>query len=65
MEEATMSDDPNKRGPQDRERINIHEDHELRYWTQKWQVTPDELKAAVHKVGPMANVVHRELQRRA
>jgi len=33
-ENAKMTDDPSKRGSQDRQRINIHEDYELRYWSE-------------------------------
>jgi hypothetical protein len=56
-----MSDDPSKRGKQDRDRINVSEDHELRYWTQKFGVSQDELKSAVQKVGPMAKDVQQHL----
>jgi hypothetical protein len=49
-----MADDPTKRGPADRSRINVNEDHEVRYWCEKWGVSADELKAAVKAVGPMA-----------
>jgi len=28
-----MPDDLKNRGAQDRSRVNIHEDHEVRYWT--------------------------------
>jgi hypothetical protein len=56
-----MADDLKNRGAQDRARVNIHEDHEVRYWTQKWGVTPEALKAAVGKVGVSADAVAREL----
>ncbi len=56
-----MSDDLTKRGKADRARINIQEDYELRDWSQKFGVTPDELKRAVAKVGVMADDVAREL----
>lgn len=56
-----MADDPDKRGPQDRSRINIHETHELRYWSEKFGVSPEQLKAAVAKVGVMADAVAKEL----
>jgi hypothetical protein len=57
-----MPDDLARRGKADRIRINVHEDHELRQWCQKFGVTPDRLKAAVAKVGPMADAVERELK---
>jgi hypothetical protein len=56
-----MSDDPSKRGKQDRPRINVSEDHELRYWTEKFRVSQDELKSAVQKLGPMATDVQQHL----
>jgi hypothetical protein len=37
-----MADDPTERGPQDRSRINLSEDYEVRYWTEK-------LKVSVHE----------------
>jgi hypothetical protein len=56
-----MADDTNKTGKQDRERINVNEDYELRDWSQKFGVTPDELKTAVQQVGPMAKDVQQHL----
>jgi hypothetical protein len=56
-----MSDDTNKRGAADRTRINIHEEHEVRYWTRILNVSRETLEAAVHKVGVMALDVRREL----
>jgi hypothetical protein len=40
-------DDLNKRGPQDRSRINIREEWEVRYWTKELGVSADELKRLV------------------
>jgi len=57
-----MSDDLAKKGSQDRSRINTNEDHEVRYWSQKFGVTPDSLKAAVKKVGNSAEAVEKELK---
>jgi Protein of unknown function (DUF3606) len=34
-----MADDLSKRGSQDRSRINIHEDYEVRYWSTKFGVS--------------------------
>lgn len=52
-----MSDDRNDRGPQDRARINVNEDHELDYWTAKFGVTRDTLREAVAQVGVSAAAV--------
>ena len=56
-----MADDLNNRGAQDRARVNVNEDHEVRYWTQKWGVSKEQLAAAVNKVGVSADAVAREL----
>ncbi len=56
-----MADDRTKAGKQDRDRINVHERHELEYWSGKFGVTPDQLRAAVDKVGVMAKDVARHL----
>lgn len=56
-----MADDRAKRGPQDRSRVNTSEDYELRYWSEKWGVSPEQVKAAVAKVGNSADAVARQL----
>lgn len=57
-----MADNPNIRAPGDRQRINVNQDHEVRYWTQKLGVTADELRKAVGDVGPMADAVEQHLR---
>ena len=56
-----MADDLKNRGAQDRSRVNVHEDHEVRYWAGKWGVTKEQLAAAVKKVGVSVDAVAREL----
>jgi hypothetical protein len=56
-----MSDDKSKVGAPDRDRINTHEDYEVRHWSKKFGVSADELKAAVAQVGPMAKAVKAHL----
>ena len=56
-----MADDLKNRGTQDRARVNVNEEHEVRYWTQKWGVSKEQLAAAVNKVGVAADTVAREL----
>ena len=58
-----MSDDKTLRTPADAQRVNVGEDYEVRYWTNKWNVTPQQLRAAVDKVGVMVDDVERELRR--
>ena len=43
----SMSDDKNQSGGQDRLRINLSEDYEVRDWSQKYGVSEDQLRAAV------------------
>jgi hypothetical protein len=52
-----MSDDKSKSGGQDRERINIHEDYELRDWAKSLNTTPERIKEAVQAVGDRADKV--------
>ena len=58
-----MSDDKSKRGPQDRSRINLNEDYEVKYWSQKFGVSEERLREAVHKVGTSPEAVEKELKR--
>ena len=57
-----MSDDKSKSGGQDRQRINLNEDYEVRDWAAKFGVSPDELRQAVAQVGDRAEEVRRHLQ---
>ena len=57
-----MADDKKRHGPADGSRINIHEDHELRYWTEKFGCTEERLKAAVMAVGPSVTEVGAQLR---
>ena len=59
-----MADDKSKAGGQDRSRINTSEDYEVRDWSQKFGVTPDELRAAVKAVGNGAQEVEAHLKGR-
>lgn len=56
-----MPDDKTNRGPQDRSRINIHEEYEVRYWSKTLGITPEELKKAVAQVGTSADAVKKHL----
>lgn len=56
-----MPDDLTKTGKADDSRINIHQDHEVRYWSTRLGVTPERLKQAVQAVGPMVRDVKRHL----
>jgi len=54
-------DDKKKTAPQDADRVNVTEDYEVAYWSKKWGVSAETLKAAVAKAGPMASDVARAL----
>lgn len=56
-----MADDLTQRGLPDQRRINVNEDWEVREWSKKFGVTPDQLRAAVKAVGVMAKDVAKYL----
>jgi hypothetical protein len=56
-----MPDDITRRQPEDPQRINIEQDWEVSYWSEKLGCTKAELIAAVQKVGPMVEDVKKEL----
>jgi hypothetical protein len=43
------------------ERIGIHQTHEITYWTNQLNCTPEKLKRAVAEVGPMVKPVRKWL----
>lgn len=57
-----MADNLQSRGGQDRKRIDVHQDYELRDWSKKFGVTPEELKEAVKVVGTEADKVEAHLK---
>jgi hypothetical protein len=56
-----MADDRTLKGQQDRGRISLSEDYEVRYWCEKFGVTEVELRDAITKVGNSAEAVENEL----
>ena len=56
-----MADNPNETRPQDAQRVNVNQDHELRYWTAKFAVSAEQLKQIVNRVGPMADDIRRAI----
>ncbi|HEX8534082.1 MAG TPA: DUF3606 domain-containing protein [Allosphingosinicella sp.] len=59
-----MGDDLTNRGPQDRSRVNVSEPWELRYWTQHFGVTEQQLRDAVRNVGVSRDAIERHLRGR-
>jgi hypothetical protein len=62
--ENSVPDDKTKTRPQDAAKVNVHEKYELEYWTKEFGVTPDQLRAAVARVGTSARAVEQQLKRR-
>ena len=52
-----MPDDPLIRSQQDRKRIDVNQEHECRYWSDRFGVSPERLRQAVKEVGPMVEAV--------
>lgn len=59
-----MADNKQDAGAQDRARINVHEEYEVRHWTEALGVTREELEKAVSEVGVSANAVREHLKKR-
>ena len=58
-----MADDLKQTGRQDDQRINVEQDHELGYWSDKFGVSREELRKAVQAAGPMVKDVQAHLRR--
>jgi hypothetical protein len=56
-----MADNLGKRSPQDASRINVNEDWELRYWSDKFNVSSERLIETVKRVGVLAKDVAKAL----
>jgi len=54
-------DDLKQKGPQDRNRISMSEEHEVRYWTEALGVSKAKLQEVINKVGNSAEAVRKEL----
>ena len=59
-----MPDNPNDRGAQDRSRIAMDQEYEVRYWTEKFGVDRQRLQQAVDAVGNSADAVEQYLANR-
>ena len=58
-----MSDNLDKTGKGDDIRINVNQDHEVRYWTKELGVSEQELRQAVAAVGVMVADVKKYLKK--
>ncbi|MCQ6961270.1 DUF3606 domain-containing protein [Mucilaginibacter aquariorum] len=50
-------------GSPDRDRINVNEDYELQYWSEKFGVSRDRIKEAVEAVGTSVEAVQKYLNK--
>ena len=50
-------------GSPDRDRINVNEDYEVQYWTNKFNCSKSELESAVKAVGTSAEKVGEYLRK--
>ncbi len=58
-----MGDNKQETGQPDRERINLSEDYEVRYWVQALGVSEQKLREAVHTVGTSAAKVREYVRK--
>ena len=56
-----MPDDPRIRTQQDRKRVDVNQEHECRYWSERFGVSPERLRQAVKEVGPLVEHVREYL----
>jgi len=59
-----MADNLKKTGPEDDSRVNVGQDHEVRYWCGKYGCTEAELREAVKAVGTSAAAVGEYLKKK-
>jgi hypothetical protein len=52
-----MADNKTKTAPQDSSRVNVNEDYEVQYWTNKFNCSKEQLRDAVDSVGTSAEKV--------
>ena len=50
-----------KKETPDRSKINMHQPHEVHYWTKHLNVSMEELQKAIDKVGNSAAAVRKQL----
>jgi hypothetical protein len=58
-----MSDNKNNTGSADRSKVNTTEPYEVAYWTKKFGVSAEELKAASKAVGSGAKAIEEYLKK--
>jgi hypothetical protein len=56
-----VADNLDRREPEDKFKINVHEEWELEYWARKFGVTKEKIKDAVKQVGVQTKDVAKHL----
>jgi hypothetical protein len=56
-----MTDNLTAREQPDRSKINMKQNHDVRYWTKHLNISKEELRKAIDKVGNSAAAVRKEL----
>jgi hypothetical protein len=56
-----VADNLDRREPEDKFKINVHEEWELEYWARKFGVTKEKIKDAVRQVGVQTKDVAKHL----
>ncbi len=59
-----MTDDKTKPVGQDRKRVDLHQDSEVRDWAEKFGVSPSDIRQAAEAVGNDASRIKWYLKRR-
>lgn len=58
-----MAEIPQNRGSGERPRFSFDPEHEVRYWTQRLGVSPEDVRAAVRRVRAMVQEPRRDARR--
>lgn len=58
-----MPDSLKRRHPEDPHRINIHQEREVGYWSEKLRCTRKQLADAVDEIGPIVSDVKKHLEK--
>lgn len=58
-----MAQIPQNRGNSERLRASFDPDHEVRYWTERLGVSPEDVRTAVRRVRAMMQETRREARR--
>ena len=56
-----MGENLANRGTQDRQRIDVNQENDCRYWSDKFGVSAERLRQTVKQVGPLVEDVRKEL----